>query len=384
MDLFNQFVALLREKQRVSHREVWVSAAAAFVALFFVGAVSYFLLEKSGVPYIFASMGASAVLIFVIPTSTMNRPWALFSSHILAACIGTTCALYITHQLLAIALAIAAIIVVMHYFRCIHPPGGATALLIVLASDEVHALGYQIVVTPVLLNTLLLIVMSLVIRRLLLGIEPKAELSSPIDWLAQEEKSLTAVKVPFGENDLKKALSEMDTYVDVQRKDLLTLYEHALRYQRQRSLGALRCSELMLADFPSAEFGTELIEVWSWFQEYEVTGIPVIDRGRHVIGIVTLKDFIHYSESFPQEEMAQRIDALIQPTRELTSNKPEVAGQIMSSPAITALENSLVSELLSLLDSHNIRHIPIVDDANKLVGMLSRDQIVAVLGRNNA
>ncbi len=379
MNLFRQFLTRLTERQRVSHREVWTSAMAAFLALFIVASVSYLLLEKAGTPYLFASMGASAVLIFAIPTSTMNRPWALFCSHLVAAVIGTTCALYIANPLLAIAVAIAVVIAAMHYLRSMHPPGGATALLIVLAADEVRVIGYQIVFMPVLLNTLLLIVVSLAIGRLIQGWEARNHSASPIEQLSRDEKALTAVRVPFSEEDLKVAMSQMDTYVDVQRKDLITLYEHALRRQRQRCLGQLRCAELMLSDLPFAEFGTALTDVWRWFHEYEITGVPVVDRGQHVIGIVTIKDFIHHAERFPQEDMVKRIEALIQPTTELTSDKPEVAGQIMSSPAITALTNSLVADLLILLDSHNIRHIPIVDRANKLKGVLSREHIVAVL-----
>ena len=41
---------------------------------------------------------------------------------------------------------------VMYYLRCIHPPGGATALSAVMGGEGVHALGYQFVVTPVLIS----------------------------------------------------------------------------------------------------------------------------------------------------------------------------------------------------------------------------------------
>ena len=51
----------------------------------------------------------------------------------------------------------------------------------------------------------------------------------------------------------------------------------------------------------------------------------------------------------------------------------------MSSPAITAAETSLITELLPRLDQKSIHHIPIVNHKEKLVGMLNRDQIVATL-----
>ena len=43
----------------------------------------------------------------------------------------------------------------MQICKCAHPPGGATALVAVIGGDQIHALGYQYVLTPVGLNVLL-------------------------------------------------------------------------------------------------------------------------------------------------------------------------------------------------------------------------------------
>ena len=49
----------------------------------------------------------------------------------------------------------------MHYLRCIHPPGGATALGAVLGGDAVHQFGYQSVITPVMLNAITILLVAL-------------------------------------------------------------------------------------------------------------------------------------------------------------------------------------------------------------------------------
>ncbi len=44
--------------------------------------------------------------------------------------------------MLAASLAVSLSIAAMYGLRCLHPPGGATALYVVLGGETVHALGY--------------------------------------------------------------------------------------------------------------------------------------------------------------------------------------------------------------------------------------------------
>ncbi len=48
----------------------------------------------------------------------------------------------------------------MYYLRCTHPPGGATALFAVIGGESIHDLGYQYVLTPVLLNAVVLVLIA--------------------------------------------------------------------------------------------------------------------------------------------------------------------------------------------------------------------------------
>ena len=67
---------------------------------------------------------------------------------------------------LAPGLAVAAAIVLMHATRTLHPPGGATALIAVIGSPEIHALGFWYVLVPATLGPLILLVMALLINNL--------------------------------------------------------------------------------------------------------------------------------------------------------------------------------------------------------------------------
>ncbi len=368
----------LAGQQHLSHQEIFITSGSALIAIALVTWISSQFLSHTTIPYIVASMGASTVLLFAVPSSPMNRPWSVLVSHLVAAIIGVSCALYIPNSLLAISVAVAGALLAMHYLRCLHPPGGATALLIVLAGPEVKELGYLFVLTPVFLNTVVLLLSVRAVNFLHQTLQKKQRYESPISWQQTQTQSLD-IKPPFASDDLVSAISELDTFIDVNQYELMRLYILANHHSHQRRLGELRCSDLMISNPVAAEFSTSLEEAWHWLGQYHITALPVIDRAQHVIGIITLDDFIEHAKAFPHKKLEDRIQALIKTTHELTSDKPEVVGQIMTQPVITAPESALVASLIPLLDKKKIHHIPIINDKAKLVGVLSRKQITSLL-----
>ncbi len=82
--------------------------------------------------------------------------------HVFSAVIGVAAFQVFGGQLwLAAALAVATAIAVMHLTRTLHPPGGATALIAVIGSEKIHALGFLYVLVPVGLGALIMLVVAL-------------------------------------------------------------------------------------------------------------------------------------------------------------------------------------------------------------------------------
>lgn len=144
----------------------------------------------------------------------------------LSSAIGITCALLIHDMLTAAAVAVALSIAVMYYLRCLHPPGGAAALAVVMGGETVHTLGYAYLVTPLLLNVLILLTVAMLFnapfkhRRYPLWI---AKLDSTDNSVKTTKKSITKIN----HSNLTYALSQIDTFVDVAEEDLLRIYNLA-------------------------------------------------------------------------------------------------------------------------------------------------------------
>jgi CBS domain-containing membrane protein len=85
-------------------------------------------------PMIVAPMGASAVLVFALPASPLAQPWSVIGGSVLSALAGIAIGSALGSPLVAGALAVATAIALMSLTRCLHPPGGACALICALGA----------------------------------------------------------------------------------------------------------------------------------------------------------------------------------------------------------------------------------------------------------
>ena len=94
--------------------------------------------------YIVPSVGTSAVLLFAVPHSALGQLWNVIGGHLISAAIGVACYQWLPSNGIAAGASVGLAIGAMYYTRCIHPPGGATALAAVIGGQNIHALGYRI------------------------------------------------------------------------------------------------------------------------------------------------------------------------------------------------------------------------------------------------
>jgi CBS domain-containing membrane protein len=218
----------------VSEREHWISAAGGLAGILAVLWVGHFWLDGHGGVLAIASMGASAVLLFAAPHGALSQPWPVLGGHLISALIGVSCARWLGHEpMLAASLAVALSIAAMYGLRCLHPPGGATALYAVLGGETVHALGYGYLLSPVLLNVVVLLTVAVLFNY------PFAWRRYPQSWHQRTQTAVrTAEKSMIPHSSLVYALSQIDTFVDISEDDLQRIYALALEGPPQPAVDA--------------------------------------------------------------------------------------------------------------------------------------------------
>ncbi|RYD24222.1 MAG: hypothetical protein EOP88_00990 [Verrucomicrobiaceae bacterium] len=198
----------------VSWREKIVSMLGGLVSILFLIFVTERILGLHGATAVIASMGASAVLLFAVPHGQLSQPWPVFAGHVLSALVGVTCAHFIHGAELAAAFAVCLAIGLMHHFKCIHPPGGATALTAVLGGSAIHEMGFRFVLFPVMLNCLLMIGVAILFNVFFGWRRYPAFLS---------HKETPPTPSTPTHDEIVAALRSIDSFVDVNEDDLIKL-----------------------------------------------------------------------------------------------------------------------------------------------------------------
>lgn len=123
--------------QRVLGQLGWLRGSfGAAVAIAAAGLTTTLLLgaQTSGLPWLIAPLGASAVLVFAVPASPLAQPWSVIGGNFVSAIIGLGLGAWIGEPVVAASLAVGLAIATMTFTRCLHPPGGACALLCALGA----------------------------------------------------------------------------------------------------------------------------------------------------------------------------------------------------------------------------------------------------------
>lgn len=148
---------------KANNTDALIGALGAALAMAITWVVSDALLDGVS-PILVVSMGASAVILFTMPTAPAAQPVPLILAHCAAAFFGVLSAQLFDNTAVAVGIAVGVHAGLMARFGYMHPPSGGTALTAILGGEAVTELGYSFMWRPVLLNTVLLVLLAIVIN----------------------------------------------------------------------------------------------------------------------------------------------------------------------------------------------------------------------------
>ncbi len=163
----------VRLARYVIYRETLINPTELFWSFLgsFIGiaVLAYLHFEKlpKDFPLLIGSFGATAVLVYGAIQSPLAQPRNLIGGHVLSAIVGVTIQkLFPETTWIAAPLAVSLSILLMQITKTLHPPGGATALIATIGSDQIKNLGYWYVLSPVLSGVLILFIVALIFNNI--------------------------------------------------------------------------------------------------------------------------------------------------------------------------------------------------------------------------
>jgi len=118
--------------------------------------------------------------------------------------------------------------------------------------------------------------------------------------------------------------------------------------------------DLMTADPQCCTAETPLNEVAKLMVENDCGEIPVIDHDKKLIGVVTDRDIVCRVVAKGQNPAAM------------------TAQDAMTEPVISVTEDSSLEDVLSLMEEHQIRRVPVVDASGACCGIVSQADVAMV------
>ena len=306
-----------------------------------------------GDPWIVAPIGASAVLLFAVPASPMAQPWPIIGGDAISAAVGLGVAHVIGNEIVGGALAVGLAIAAMSVTRCLHPPGGAAALTVVLGGPAVASDGAWIPLVPVAMNAAALVLVGWGWHRLCGRAYPHVAPPRPLGPAVSDPPP--SQRVGLAPAELDAVLARFGETFDVERDDLLILLRELEERDLARERSDLTCAAIMSRDVLAVQRDADPADARRLLLGSGVRLLPVLDARGAVLGGVGLR------------ELAR-------------AGSGDVVGDVMAEPLTIAPERSAIELTGPLTDGH--RHAAmVVDGAGGLVGIVTQADLLAAIAR---
>ena len=349
----------------------WLRAATGVaLAVVFTFWISSLLYGSTTAMILLGPAGASAVLLFVVSSGALAQPWPVLGSYLLSALVGVV-VLHLPLPELALAeqmlCAVGLVVLGMLMLRCVHPPGSAMVVVIVLAGDLLAPLGGWVLL-PIMLNACCLLFCATLYNNLT-GVRypkqaPRTDLHHTQDILPQQRGGFT-------DEDLDQALKKHGSFVDITRHDLEQIIRDTESSALRRKMGNIRAEQIMSRDIRTVGPNTTVREAIGVFRHHHVKTLPVTDEDGRVVGIISMSDLLAQLD-LPMGR--------ILPTR-INLWRDQPLHKIMTVSVVTLDRHTHVVDMIPLLSSQGLHCLPVLDNGH-IVGMVTQTDVIAALHRD--
>lgn len=146
-----------------------------------------------------------------------------------------------------------------------------------------------------------------------------------------------------------------------------------------------KVGSVMTTEVVRATYGTPFKEVARLLGEHRISGLPVVDEDDKVIGVLSETDLMIRQAETPdpyEPKKHFRLTALTPAARRQAAKaRARTAGQLMSEPPVTVHADDTIVEAARTMAQHRVERLPVLDEADRLVGIVTRRDLLQVFLR---
>ncbi len=192
-----------------------------------------------------------------------------------------------------------------------------------------------------------------------------------------KNQHIDSCPMDISDDDILKAMKDISGYLDFTPGDFKEIYRFAYRHSVERLRHSVKAKDVMTRNVVFVKKDTSLENVADILNRHLISGVPVIDDHRRVVGVISEKDFLfHMGAQDKRTFMGVVAHCLKSKGCVAISMRKQNAEDIMTSLVITVGENTPISIIANTFTDKNINRVPITGENNKLVGIVTRTDIV--------
>ncbi len=147
-------------------------------------------------------------------------------------------------------------------------------------------------------------------------------------------------------------------------------------------------ADIMTADPITVEPQTSLTTAIQILAEKQITGLPVVNERGELVGVISESDLMWKETGVDTPPYIMFLDSVIylqNPARydkEIHKALGQTVGEVMSDKPITIEPNATIREAAHLMHEKHVRRLPVVDTLGKVIGILTRGDIIRTMATN--
>jgi len=134
----------------------------------------------------------------------------------------------------------------------------------------------------------------------------------------------------------------------------------------------------------SVEQDTPFAAIASALRQHRVSAFPVLNEAGEVIGVVSESDLLNKMALGGGEDHVPGMITGILRHKQLEKARGVTASDLMTAPPVTVSPEDTVEHAARLMYVRGVKRLPVVDAENRLAGIVSRADVLAVYGRPDA
>jgi CBS-domain-containing membrane protein len=189
--------------------------------------------------------------------------------------------------------------------------------------------------------------------------------------------------IEIKDEDILEAMRAIPGYLDITPGDFKEVYRLAFQHALERLGREVTAAEVMTTDVVTVAPDTPVAEVAAAMGRRGVSGVPVVDVENKVVGVISEKDFLTRMGVKDAKNFMSLVAGCLKTMGCVALPiKVTLAGDLMSSPAVTVAPDTPVRDIARLLTQKGINRVAVTDPEGRLLGLVSREDIVkATMGR---